>query len=46
MFHFYDGYHFFGMHLLWWAFWIAFIGIVFGWYEPVPRRRERDNDGL
>ncbi len=39
MFHFYDGYHFIGMHLLWWVFWFAFIGIVYAMYEPVPRRR-------
>lgn len=39
MFHMYDGYHFIGMHLLWWAFWIALIGTVYGLYEPVARRR-------
>ncbi len=39
MFHFYDGYHFFGMHMVWWFFWILFIGIVFGAYEPVRRNR-------
>lgn len=39
MFHFYDGYHFIGMHILWWGFWILFIGIMFGAYEPVRRKR-------
>ena len=39
--HFYDGYHFFGMHLLWWLFWLAFIGIIFGPYQPFRRSRER-----
>lgn len=34
---FYDGYHFFGMHMLWWFFWIAFIWVIFGMYEPVRR---------
>ena len=29
MFHFYDGYHWFGMHLFWWAFWILFLVVVF-----------------
>lgn len=46
MFHLYNGYHFLGMHLLWWAFWVVMIGIVFGWYEPVPRWRGRGNAGL
>ena len=40
MFHLYSGYHFVGMHLLWWVFWFAFITIVFGIYEPVPRNRD------
>ncbi|CAN5893090.1 hypothetical protein BH11GEM2_BH11GEM2_35860 [soil metagenome] len=39
MFHFYDGYHFIGMHLLWWVFWFAFISLLFRMYEPVPRSR-------
>ncbi len=43
MFHFYEGYHFFGMHLLWWAFWFLFIVIVFGAFEPVRRKPGRKN---
>ena len=39
MFHFYNGYHLAGMHLMWWGFWIAFIIIVFGVFQPVPRNR-------
>ena len=35
MFHFYDGYHFIGMHLLWWVFWLAFI----------PKRSEMNEIG-
>ncbi len=41
MFHMYEGYHFFGMHLLWWAFWIIFISILFGAFEPVRRNRRK-----
>ncbi len=41
MFHFYDGYHFFGMHMIWWFFWILFIGIVFGAYVSVRRNRRQ-----
>ena len=39
MFHMYDGYHFLGMHLLWWGFWIVMITILFGAFEPVRRNR-------
>lgn len=37
MFHFYEGYNFLGMHMLWWFFWIFFVATIFGPYEPVPR---------
>lgn len=26
---FYEGYHFYGMHLIWWAIWAVFILLVF-----------------
>lgn len=39
MFHLYDGYHWAGMHLIWWGFWLVFIGIAFRFYEPLPRNR-------
>ncbi len=39
MFHFYDGHHFLGMHLLWWIFWIGFIVLAFGVFQPVRRTR-------
>ena len=39
MFHFYNGYHFFGMHMLWWIFWLLFMATIFGPYEPVRRNR-------
>lgn len=42
MFHFYDGYHWFGMHLFWWVFWFLSISIIFGLYEPI-RKRGRKN---
>ncbi len=43
MFHLYDGYHFLGMHLLWWVFWFSFSLLIFGWFEQVPRNRARKN---
>ena len=33
--------HFFGMHLVWWVFWIILMFGLFGWFEPVPKRRVR-----
>ena len=38
---FYGDYHFFGMHMLWWFFWILIMFLMFGWFEPVPKKRVR-----
>lgn len=32
---------FFGMHILWWLFWIVLIVSTFSWATPVPRRQMR-----
>lgn len=37
---FYD-YHFMGMHLVWWVFWVILMFALFGWFEPVPKKRVR-----
>jgi len=37
---FHDG-GFIGMHLLWWVFWIVLLVVMFGWFEPVPKKRIR-----
>lgn len=29
MWHMYDGYHFWGMHLFWWIIWILLLGWLF-----------------
>lgn len=42
----YDEYHFFGMHMLWWGFWILIMFLMFGWFEPVPKRRIRKDSPL
>ncbi len=42
--HFYDGYHFFGMHLIWWAFWVLFFVVGIRLFEPVRRGRGRGKD--
>ena len=44
MFHMYDGYHFLGMHMLWWFFWFLFISVLFSAFEPVRRKRGRKDD--
>lgn len=33
--------HFWGMHLIWWLFWIGFIVVFFALIEPMPRKRAR-----
>ncbi|MCB0566956.1 MAG: SHOCT domain-containing protein [Phaeodactylibacter sp.] len=39
--HFYDGYHFWGMHLLWWGFWIVLLIVIFAtpWLASGRRRK-------
>lgn len=37
-------YHFFGMHMLWWIFWVILMFALFGWFEPVPKKRVRRDD--
>ena len=29
------------MHLLWWVFWVFLLVLMFGWFEPVPKKRLR-----
>ncbi len=42
MFHFYDGYHFWGMHLIWWIIWLLFIVWIFMTLTRYGRERDRD----
>ena len=39
--HFYEGYHFWGMHLFWWIIWAALIIWIFAtpWAVPGERRK-------
>ena len=39
-------YHFFGMHMFWWFFWIMLLFLMFGWFEPVPKKRVRRDSAL
>lgn len=40
--HFFNGGWIFGMHLLWWLFWIALIVVLAGYFVPVPRHKARE----
>jgi len=35
----YEGYHFWGMHLVWWFVWAVALFSIFGWYEPIPKKK-------
>lgn len=37
----YYGWGFFGMHMLWWVFWLCMLVVFFGLLTPVPRGRAR-----
>ena len=36
---FYDGYHFWGMHLVWWFIWLCFIFWIFALPYRIPGQR-------
>jgi putative membrane protein len=39
----YEGYHFWGMHLIWWVIWLMFIFWIFGTPYYVPfQEKKRD----
>ena len=40
--HLLNGGWFWGMHLVWWFFWIVLITALFGLFVPVPRHRVRE----
>lgn len=42
MFRFYDGYHFWGMHLIWWVIWLLFIAWIFMSFTRYGRKRDKD----
>lgn len=43
---FHDGYHFWGMHLIWWFIWIIILFSIFGFYEPVRKTRIKKDSPL
>ncbi len=42
MFQYYDN-GLFGMHMLWWLFWILLLVLFFSFLTPVPRKKARLN---
>jgi putative membrane protein len=44
--HFYDGYHFWGMHLIWWIVWIGLIILIFALPGSFIRRRPKKETPL
>ena len=42
----YGDYGFLGMQMLWWFFWILIMFLLFGWFEPVPKKRLRRDSPL
>ena len=39
---YYDGYHFMGMHLIWWFFWVLFMFWIFAtpYYVPFQQKKK------
>lgn len=44
--HFYEGYHFGGMHLLWWVLWMILIIWIFATPYSIPGERKKKNSPL
>jgi putative membrane protein len=44
--HMYEGYHFWGMHLLWWIFWVGIIFWVFAMPYDIPGQMKKKDSPL
>ena len=42
----YNGYHFWGMHLIWWFIWVAFIFWIFAIPYDIPGQMKRKDAPL
>ena len=42
----YSGYHFFGMHLIWWFVWLVLLFWIFAMPYSVPGQRKRKDSPL
>lgn len=43
---FYNGYHFWGMHLMWWFVWLILIIWIFATPYDIPYQKKRKNSAL
>ena len=43
---FYDGYHFWGMHLIWWVIWLFLLFWIFATPYSIPGERRRKDSPL
>lgn len=46
MWHFYEGYHFWGMHLVWWILWIILLFWIFAIPTDIPGQRNKKETPL
>ena len=44
--HFYEGYHYGGMHLIWWIIWVVLIFWIFATPYEIPGARKRKDSPL
>lgn len=44
--HFYEGSHFWGMHLIWWILWLIFLIWIFATPYEIPGKRKRQKSSL
>tara|TARA_R110000868_G_scaffold308922_1_gene570342 strand:- start:210 stop:431 length:222 start_codon:yes stop_codon:yes gene_type:complete len=43
---FYEGYHFWGMHLLWWIIWLVILFWIFAIPDDIPGQRKKKESAL
>ncbi len=43
---YYDGYHFWGMHLIWWCVWISLLFWIFAIPYDIPGQRRKTNSPI
>ena len=44
--HMYEGYHFWGMHLIWWVIWVGFIFWIFATPYDIPGQMKKKDSAL
>ncbi|MBR9832401.1 SHOCT domain-containing protein [bacterium] len=43
---FHEGYHFWGMHLIWWIIWVVLLFWIFAIPEDIPGQRKKKESAL